>query len=89
MLVLATSCGGRSGASQRAQLAEGRALFTQSCSGCHTLTGHDTRATGGDLAIADLDVAEILSFIHVMPVHLTTREAQVVAGYVHAARSKG
>ena len=89
MVLLAASCGGKSSASQRAQLAEGRALFTQSCSGCHTLTGHDTRATGGDLAIADLDVAEIVSFIRVMPVHLTSRDEQLVAAYVHAARSKG
>jgi mono/diheme cytochrome c family protein len=63
----------------------GRAIFASSCSGCHTLTGHDTHARGGDLAIAHLSVADIVSFVRVMPVRLTPAEESEVAAYVHAA----
>src|SRR6266404_8290009 len=76
---LVAGCGGGHAA------APGRAIFSSSCSGCHTLTGHDTRARGGDLAIADLSVAEIVSFVRVMPVRLTPAEESEVAAYVHAA----
>jgi mono/diheme cytochrome c family protein len=85
VISLATSCGGQRPAAGDAQFHKGRALFSQSCSGCHTLTGDDTRTTGGDLAIADLSIGDIASFIRVMPVRLTTAQVDAVAVYVHAA----
>ncbi|MBV8479100.1 MAG: cytochrome c [Actinobacteria bacterium] len=61
----------------------GKAVFASSCSGCHTLTGHDTEARGGDLAIAKLSAADIESFVRVMPVHLRPAQEAAVAAYVH------
>jgi len=63
----------------------GRAVFSASCAACHTLTGRDSRARGGDLAIAKLSAADIASFVRVMPVHLSPAEVDAVAAYVHAA----
>lgn len=60
-------------------------MFAAACAGCHTLTGHDTRAPGGDLAIARLSPSEIASFVRVMPVRLSRAEVDAVAAYVHAA----
>jgi mono/diheme cytochrome c family protein len=60
-------------------------VFVAACSGCHTLTGRDSRAPGGDLAIATLSAADIASFVRVMPVHLSPTEVDAVATYVHAA----
>lgn len=62
----------------------GRAVFAASCAGCHTLTGHDTRVRGGDLAIARLSAADVASFVRVMPVRLSPRQVAAVAAYVHA-----
>ena len=77
MLAL-VGCGGAS------QTGRGHAIFEQECSSCHTLTGHDTRADGGDLAIAHLRVADIASFARVMPVRppLSKADAVAVARYV-------
>lgn len=63
-------------------------MFDRACAGCHTLTGHDTHASGGDLAIATRTTAEIASFTRVMPVHLTPDEVTAVAAYVHAAAAR-
>ena len=65
----------------------GRRIYTQSCSTCHTLTGHDTHAPGGDLLEADLSVADLASFARTMPIRppLTAADAYAVARYVHAA----
>lgn len=60
-------------------------MFASACSGCHTLTGHDTHVSGGDLAIEALSVADIESFVRVMPVHITPAEVAEVAAYVHSA----
>ena len=62
----------------------GRAIFYRSCAQCHTLTGHDTTADGGDLAIGSLTAAQIASFTRVMPVRprLTRDEIALVARYV-------
>ena len=67
------------------QLRQGRAVYEESCAGCHTLTGRDSNAAGGDLAIARLPPADIRSFVRVMPVHLSHAEVDAVAAYVHAA----
>ena len=76
-LVIA-GCGGT--ASSRAH---GKAVFAGACAGCHTLTGHDTGVRGGDLAMQVLSVADVESFVHVMPVRLTPANAAAVAAYVH------
>jgi mono/diheme cytochrome c family protein len=77
-------CGGKNHASGT-QLRQGEAVFVRSCTGCHTLTGRDTDAAGGDLAIARLPLADLRSFIRVMPVHLSRAELNAVAAYVDAA----
>jgi mono/diheme cytochrome c family protein len=71
-------------------LARGHAIFTQRCSSCHTLTGHDTHADGGDLALPHLSVADIASFTRVMPLRrpLSRRDTLAVADYVHERASK-
>jgi mono/diheme cytochrome c family protein len=70
-------CGGTTATS-------GRAIFDRACAHCHTLTGHDTSADGGDLGLGTLTVAQIASFARVMPVHpaLTAPQIGVVARYV-------
>ena len=78
--LLLCGCGGRHDT--------GRAIFAASCAGCHSLTGHDTRASGGDLAIATRSVAAIASFTRVMPVRLSAAQVRAVAVYVHAAAAK-
>jgi mono/diheme cytochrome c family protein len=71
-------CGGAS------QTSRGHAIFESECSSCHTLTGHDTSADGGDLAIAHMPVADLASFARVMPVtpRLSKSDALAVARYV-------
>lgn len=75
-LALLAGCGGQS--------VSGRAVFHRACSGCHTLTGHDTAISGGDLGANRLTVRQIESFVAVMPVHptLTRAQAHAVAAYV-------
>jgi mono/diheme cytochrome c family protein len=67
----------------------GRAVFADTCAGCHTLTGRDTSIRGGDLAVVELSVADIESFIRVMPVRLTRADARAVAAYVHHVEVRG
>jgi mono/diheme cytochrome c family protein len=57
-------------------------VFNTACATCHTLTGHDTPAQGGDLAIAPLSRHTIASFIHIMPVHLARADSAAVAAYI-------
>lgn len=75
-LALLTGCGG--------QAVSGRAVFHHSCSGCHTVTGHDTSVAGGDLGANRLTVRQLESFVAVMPVRpkLTRAQARAVAAYV-------
>lgn len=63
-------------------------MFARACAGCHTLTGHDTSVPGGDLAMQKLSVADIESFVRVMPVRLTRADADAVAAYVHDQASR-
>lgn len=74
-----TGCGGRS---------LGERTFAAKCGGCHTLTGHDTRADGGDLALGTFSVADVEAFAAVMPVRprLGRRELHAVAVYVTRRR---
>lgn len=64
--------------------ARGRVVFQRSCSGCHTLTGHDTNAPGGDLRVGHLTATEVASFVRVMPVRppLDAADTRAVARYV-------
>jgi mono/diheme cytochrome c family protein len=64
--------------------ARGGAIFARSCAGCHTLTGHDTNASGGDLRAGRLTVADVASFARVMPVTppLDAADARAVARFV-------
>lgn len=63
----------------------GRSIFATACAGCHTLTGHDSRAPGGDLAMAMLSARDIAGFVRVMPVHLSRADVDAVAAYVRAS----
>lgn len=76
--VLLSGCGGGH------STAHGRAIFDRSCARCHTLTGHDTSAPGGDLRAGRLTAADVASFARVMPVHpsLSAADARAVAQYV-------
>jgi mono/diheme cytochrome c family protein len=62
----------------------GPAVFHRACSGCHTLTGHDTTSSGGDLGANRLTVRQLESFVAVMPVRpkLTRGQTRAVAAYV-------
>ena len=66
--------------------ASGERIYTHSCSTCHSLTGHDTHAPGGDLVNAHLTIADLASFARTMPVKppLTTADADAVARYIYA-----
>jgi mono/diheme cytochrome c family protein len=65
----------------------GARIFERSCAHCHTLTGHDTYADGGDLALGSLTTAQIASFTRVMPVQppLSTGQTAQVARYIKEA----
>jgi mono/diheme cytochrome c family protein len=70
--------------------AEGRRIFAASCASCHTTTGHDTQAPGGDLAVAHLTAAQVASFARVMPVRpaLSRESILAVAAYVATAEER-
>src|SRR5689334_8242240 len=42
-----------------AVVTRGKDVFAVACASCHTLTGHDSRARGGDLAMARLSTRSI------------------------------
>jgi mono/diheme cytochrome c family protein len=82
-VALATAVSGCGG--QHAQ--SGQRIYERSCSGCHSLTGHEVGADGGDLATLHLGVRDLTSFARVMPVTppLTRAQALAVARYVRSA----
>jgi mono/diheme cytochrome c family protein len=84
LALLLCGCGGHGSTGEEHRLARGRTVFAHSCTGCHTLTGHDTRASGGDLAIGRLTTAELASFVRVMPVRLSPADVDAVAAYLRA-----
>jgi mono/diheme cytochrome c family protein len=73
-------CGG-SGTSRP----DGKALFSQACSACHSLTGVESaKRQGGDLRTAHFSPAVMLQFAREMPVRwrLSPEELRSVADYV-------
>jgi mono/diheme cytochrome c family protein len=74
-----------------AKSATGGRIYTRSCSTCHSLTGHNTHAAGGDLVNANLTIADLASFARTMPVRppLTTADADAVARYIYATAHPG
>ncbi len=74
-----TGCAGRRTPAER-----GRAIFDRSCAACHTLSGHDTDAPGGDLGVGRLTASQVASFARVMPVDppLDAADARAVGAYV-------
>jgi mono/diheme cytochrome c family protein len=82
LVAILAGCGGTT------RLDRGRAVFRRDCSDCHTLAGHDTSAAGGDLAIGNLSIPVLASFVRVMPVRLTLNDVAVVTAYVRAAQER-
>ena len=81
VLASATVLAGCSGARSSSS---GRAVFARFCAQCHTVTGHETNASGGDLRVGRMSVTAVASFVRVMPVHprLDREQTQAVARYV-------
>jgi mono/diheme cytochrome c family protein len=86
----AAGCGAGSRTSQVAALRRGSTIFAASCSGCHTLAGRESGASGGDLVTAHLSVAALVSFTRAMPARrpLTRAEVLEVAEFVHAVADR-
>lgn len=60
-------------------------MFAVACAGCHTLRGDEARTPGGPVAVADLSVQDLQSFVRAMPVRLSSQDIAAVAAYVRAA----
>jgi len=75
-------------AASSAQRAQGRKLYVHACAVCHTLTGHDTHAEGGDLGVLEMSEAQMVSFARIMPIpKMTKGELRMLARYVVAAEA--
>ena len=70
--------------------ARGRRIFAEQCAGCHTVTGHEQGAVGGDLVLAHLGEKDLASFARVMPTKrpLTPAETRAVAAYINSVRPR-
>jgi mono/diheme cytochrome c family protein len=79
-LLTAAGCGGGHATTSAA----GRKIFASQCSGCHTLSGREQGAVGGDLVLAHLRVKDLASFARVMPTkpRLSSAAANAVALYI-------
>jgi mono/diheme cytochrome c family protein len=86
----AVGCGDAAHGSNAATVRRGGAIYRSSCGGCHTLSGHDGRAVGGDLVQAHLSAAAIASFALIMPVRrpLSHADALAVARYIRAVADR-
>jgi hypothetical protein len=81
LVAVLAGCGGTTGL-------DGAGVFRRDCSECHTVTGHDGRTVGGDLAIGYLALPVLVTFVREMPVRLTRHDIAVVTAYVHAAQQR-
>jgi mono/diheme cytochrome c family protein len=75
------------GSSQSHAPSSARALFTEACGACHSLTGHnDPRRQGGDLLNFHATHEQLLQLASEMPVRHPLTEAQLdaVVRYVRA-----
>ncbi len=78
-----SACGGA--AHHHAAASSGRALFTQACGACHTLSGHnDPRHQGGDLRNFHASRTQLSQFAAEMPVRrpLSREQLRAVVGFV-------
>jgi mono/diheme cytochrome c family protein len=88
LAVAAAGCGSSSQAARQ----DGRALFTQACGACHTLSGSDEPShQGGDLLEVRLARPVLLQFAREMPLRHKLNEAQfqAVTEYVLAVQRRG
>jgi hypothetical protein len=79
------------GPSTHAAAVSGRALFSQACGACHTLTGHnDPRHQGGDLRGFHASRAQFLQLAAEMPVRhpLNSAQLQSVVGFVMSVEAR-
>ncbi|HET9103894.1 MAG TPA: c-type cytochrome [Solirubrobacteraceae bacterium] len=70
---------------------QGSALFKHNCSGCHSLTGHQSaRDQGGDLLAARLPHAVALQYAREMPVRrpLTHAQLEAIVDYIAAVQRR-
>lgn len=79
--LVGAGCDGETGPGARQR---GREVFAEDCSRCHTLSGRERGAVGGDLARTRLSVADLASFARVMPARtpLSVDDSRAVAEYV-------
>jgi mono/diheme cytochrome c family protein len=65
---------------------DGSRLFARECAGCHSLSGRERGAMGGDLAVLLLSSRDLVSFESVMPTpdRVSAAEAKSIAAYVRA-----
>jgi mono/diheme cytochrome c family protein len=78
-----SACGGAG--HSHAAASSGRALFTQACGACHTLTGHnDPRHQGGDLRDFHASRTQLGQLAAEMPVRrpLSREQLQAVVAFV-------
>jgi mono/diheme cytochrome c family protein len=89
VVLVAVGGGGCGGKGRAAAVRRGHAVFVAACAGCHSLTGRERGAVGGDLAVAQLDVDDLAGFARVMParIPLSQADAVAVARYVHSVAS--
>lgn len=79
------------GGSTQAAAASGRALFTQACGACHTLTGHDDpRHQGGDLLGFHASRAQFLQLASEMPVRhpISAQQVRSIVDYVMSLEAR-
>jgi mono/diheme cytochrome c family protein len=84
-----TGCGASRHGADAKVLRRGQMVFSGSCAGCHTLTGREHGAEGGDLKIRGFTVGDFASFARIMPARprLSEADVQAVAEYLHAVAS--
>ncbi|MGI8505712.1 MAG: c-type cytochrome [Solirubrobacteraceae bacterium] len=80
------------GATSGARGPNGKSLFAQDCSACHSLSGRESpRRQGGDLLGARLSPGVMLQFAREMPVRrpLSRAELKAVTDYVISLQRRG